>query len=320
MKRRTVTRSHLSKLLILTFVGLIAIASATPTRAFTSAFFPTQSVGNRGTDVKAIQYLLNITADGVFGSGTETAVKNFQASRGLTADGIVGPATWGALVPTIRLGSSGNAVRALQNQLNEKTYAGLPLDGVFNSAVETAVRNYQSHAGLSVDGVVGPTTWKNLIWHYEQPNVGAASLCGALSTAKRWGTAAAMDQIERAASSFYASYGKEVPVGNASLEHGGDIDPHSSHEEGLDVDLWAIRTDNQQCTIATRWDQAGYDRAATRALIQAIRAQAPGHVKAIFFNDPQLINEGLTINVAGHDDHLHVRYCERVHPVSLYVC
>ena len=36
-------------------------------------------------------------ADGIFGRGTETAVKRFQQSRGLTADGIVGPRTWTAL-------------------------------------------------------------------------------------------------------------------------------------------------------------------------------------------------------------------------------
>ncbi|MCF4138192.1 peptidoglycan-binding protein [Streptomyces sp. Tue 6430] len=36
-------------------------------------------------------------AEGDFGSGTETAVRDFQNDRGLTADGIVGHATWTAL-------------------------------------------------------------------------------------------------------------------------------------------------------------------------------------------------------------------------------
>ena len=57
-----------------------------------------------------------------------------------------------------------------------------------------------------------------------------------------------------------------------------------------------------------------YDRAATRALIKMIRAAAPGHVKLIYFNDPVLIREGLTTWYSGHDDHLHIRYCEPSYP------
>lgn len=36
--------------------------------------------------------------DGVFGSSTTNAVKQYQASRGLTADGIIGNNTWNALM------------------------------------------------------------------------------------------------------------------------------------------------------------------------------------------------------------------------------
>ena len=42
---------------------------------------------------------------------------------------------------------------------------------------------------------------------------------------------------------------------------------------------------------------------------RAIRAAAPGHVKLIYFNDPVLIEQGLVRPYAGHDDHLHIRYC-----------
>ncbi len=316
-------RSVWQKVLVLLVLGMMALSSTVPARAFASAFFPTQSIGNRGVDVKAIQLLLNIGADGIFGSGTETAVKNFQASRGLVADGIVGPNTWGALVPTLRSGSSGNAVKALQLQLNEKNRAGLTVDGVFGSGTDAAVRNFQSHAGITADGVVGTTTWKNLIWHYDYPNFGT-SICDqdpdGNGTAN-WGTGAAVGQLEAAANAFIGLGQGRVPLGDISKEHGGDIYGHASHEVGLDVDLWPIRTDNGQCTSSRiTWESAAYDRAATRDLVRAIRNAAPGHIKVIYFNDPQLINEGLTTYYSNHDNHLHIRYCEKGHPNSLYDC
>jgi peptidoglycan hydrolase-like protein with peptidoglycan-binding domain len=56
-----------------------------------------------GEDVVRLQRALSdrnlsVTIDGSFGPGTETAVRNFQASIGLTVDGIVGPGTWSKLV------------------------------------------------------------------------------------------------------------------------------------------------------------------------------------------------------------------------------
>jgi hypothetical protein len=53
--------------------------------------------GSRGDDVKTLQQFLGLTDDGIFGSGTDAAVKNWQVTNGLTADGIVGPKTWDAM-------------------------------------------------------------------------------------------------------------------------------------------------------------------------------------------------------------------------------
>ena len=53
--------------------------------------------GSRGEQVKELQRALGIAADGIFGSQTEGAVKQFQLEQKLTVDGIVGPNTWDAL-------------------------------------------------------------------------------------------------------------------------------------------------------------------------------------------------------------------------------
>ena len=55
--------------------------------------------GSRGDMVRQIQKALHLLADGIFGSQTEEAVKNFQRKNGLKADGIVGPATLAKLIP-----------------------------------------------------------------------------------------------------------------------------------------------------------------------------------------------------------------------------
>ncbi len=58
--------------------------------------------GDRGDKVRALQTLLGINADGIFGAGTEAAVKAYQKKAGIAADGIVDDATWAML-----LGSKG---------------------------------------------------------------------------------------------------------------------------------------------------------------------------------------------------------------------
>lgn len=65
----------------------------------------TLKVGSKGTQVKALQLLLNHTTDytcgvvdGIFGTKTLAAVRQYQEAKGLAVDGIVGKNTWAALL------------------------------------------------------------------------------------------------------------------------------------------------------------------------------------------------------------------------------
>lgn len=53
--------------------------------------------GMSGAAVQYVQALTSVVANGLFGAGTEDAVKKFQAANGLTADGVVGAQTLAAL-------------------------------------------------------------------------------------------------------------------------------------------------------------------------------------------------------------------------------
>lgn len=55
--------------------------------------------GDNNENVKKLQAKLGLTSDGIFGSGTETAVKAWQTKNGLGVDGIVGDGTWGKMFP-----------------------------------------------------------------------------------------------------------------------------------------------------------------------------------------------------------------------------
>ena len=126
--------------------------------------------GDTGPVVYAIQYLLraegySLTADGIFGPATRTAVTNFQTAHSLSADGIVGPNTWQALITghSVSNGSHGEDVRAVQYLLTNLYSYGLAIDGIFGPDTRLAVLDFQTAHGLASDGIVGPDTWHALI-------------------------------------------------------------------------------------------------------------------------------------------------------------
>jgi peptidoglycan hydrolase-like protein with peptidoglycan-binding domain len=137
----------------------------------TTLQWPILKQGSQGQRVKTLQYLLrghrdawrNLVVDGIFGPRTEEIVRAFQDFSGLTIDGIVGQQTWSRLAQvTARHGDTGEYVKAAQNELNRHGKS-LDVDGIFGNLTDAAVREYQESVSLTVDGIVGPNTWRELI-------------------------------------------------------------------------------------------------------------------------------------------------------------
>lgn len=70
--------------------------------------------------------------------------------------------------PILRQGDSGSAVNELQKLLNAKG-TKLVVDGIFGSATQTAVINFQRSNDLVADGIVGAKTWAALRKVSNQP-------------------------------------------------------------------------------------------------------------------------------------------------------
>ena len=140
--------------------------------------WPLVRQGNHDHPVKTLQYLLRarghyLTVDGIFGPDTNAAVPAFQQQTGLAVDGIVGPVTWSALIITVKQGSTGDAVRGVQEEFQFRNLSGDPskglaVDGIFGPKTDAAVRGFQKALhqdipSVTVDGIVGPVTWQALV-------------------------------------------------------------------------------------------------------------------------------------------------------------
>lgn len=134
--------------------------------------------GDGGARVLALQRQLNehrraagvaaIGEDGVFGGGTEDALRALQEARGLPSTGLLDAATSEALdrppveVEPLARGDEGARVVALQEDLNAhrevRGLRALEVDGDFGGGTEDALRAFQRDADLPETGLAdGPT-------------------------------------------------------------------------------------------------------------------------------------------------------------------
>ena len=149
----------------------------------------TLKAGSTGTEVKALQERLKelgyykYTCDSSYGTRTVEAVKAFQKNNGLTQDGVAGATTLKKLNSssavgandktssdkeetkddgTLKAGSTGTEVKALQERLKELGYYKYTCDSSYGTRTVEAVKAFQKKNGLTADGVAGPATLKKL--------------------------------------------------------------------------------------------------------------------------------------------------------------
>ncbi|TWI59816.1 C40 family peptidase [Halalkalibacter nanhaiisediminis] len=177
---------------------ILAQSQVSSKSATANASLSTQQVLRQGTSSSQVGSLQRQLKEagyfkhevtGYYGRITTEAVRSFQRANRLTVDGIAGPKTLNALqnatavtmeqvqpspAPTtssatpaqsntvIRVGSTGQAVERLQQRLRDLGYFQGTVNGQFNETTSEAVRRFQQQQRISVDGIVGPQTWRAL--------------------------------------------------------------------------------------------------------------------------------------------------------------
>ncbi len=142
------------------------------TAANTYTSSTTLRVGSSGSAVRVLQSKLTEMGydtkgtDGIFGNNTKNAVIAFQKAYGLDPDGIVGNATRNQINTSytnhvnnvLSVGSRGENVRKLQENLTKLGYNTQGTDGIFGNNTKKAVLAFQRANNLAADGIAGKNT------------------------------------------------------------------------------------------------------------------------------------------------------------------
>ena len=98
-------------------------------------------VGSKGEDVKKLQRKLNLHDDGVFGPGTEKAVKKWQIDNDVSLiDGIVGESTWNKMFPQSKPVISNHSTITTINGLKLKNLKGHLPDSIISQIPDTSTK------------------------------------------------------------------------------------------------------------------------------------------------------------------------------------
>lgn len=145
-------------------------------------------------------------------------------------------------------------------------------------------------------GVLMPTTPDVFQWNFRQQKIGGANRT-------HYGTCKTVVSIIKAAKNYRTANPQApmVAVGDLGLKHGGEIDHHSTHENGLVVDVYYPRKDRLKMEPHT---EAQVDKFLARQLAKAMLAQG---AKKILVGPRSGIPIGKrVVTYPNHQDHMHI--------------
>jgi murein endopeptidase len=150
--------------------------------------------------------------------------------------------------------------------------------------------------GRLMDGVLFPAQGPDYFaWNFRDQRIGG-------SDATRWGDC----HVVRAVLLGLAAYrtrnpdASPVAVGDMSLRHGGEIDHHSTHENGRQIDLYYPRSDG------ARREPHTVAQVDLRLALELVRAMlAAGADRVLIGPHIRISTSSRVIHWPHHDDHLH---------------
>ncbi len=207
-------------------------------------------------------------------------------------------------------------VTAVQTLLNKYVDPKVTVNGVCTGKADDltviAIKSFQSKYTTSPDGRVdagGGTLRKlnaePLILLPQSAGFGFYSY-GDKTGDRQWGTPKTIETLENVAYDFWFEYPTaKLGYGDISFQFGGKMSPHSTHQDGRNVDVRPCRKNDEQLPV--RYDDAtNYDFDKTKYLVELLLCQV--NVKGILFNDKEIqkIDKANVKPCTGHDNHLHI--------------